>query len=137
VEVTTVTTHATAVYEGKSWDETPLSGEKGGVKVTRASVLNAFRGDIVGEGTLEYLMVYRENGTVAFIGLERVVGRIGDRSGTFVLQHDGTFESEAAIWTWTVVLGSGTGDLRGLRGAGGYNAGHAHPPTVTLDYDFE
>jgi hypothetical protein len=41
--------------------------------------------------------------------------------------------------TWFVVPGSGTGDLRGLRGTGGYTwdgqQGPAEP--YTLDYDLE
>jgi len=36
-----------------------------------------------------------------------------------------------------VVTGSGTGDLRGLRGKGGFAVGHQQPYPITLDYDFE
>jgi hypothetical protein len=132
-----VTTHATATYKGKTWDEKTLSEGEGGVKLTRASVTNSFGGDIEGEGTLEYLMFYRENGVVSFVGMERVVGRIGDRSGSFVLQHEGTYEAGAASGAWSVISGSGTADLGGLRGTGGYVAGHDETPVVTLDYDFE
>ena len=72
-----------------------------------------------------------------FVGLERIVGRLGDRSGSFVLQHSGTFEGGTAKATWFVVPGSGTGDLRGLRGEGGFASGHANSYLITLDYDFE
>jgi hypothetical protein len=37
-------------------------------------VTKSFSGDIEGEGTLEYLMAYREDGSASFVGLERVEG---------------------------------------------------------------
>ena len=82
-------------------------------------------------------MIHRDDGSASFVGLERVVGRVGDRSGSFVLQHTGTFEGGTAKTTWFVVPGSGTGDLRGLRGEGGFASAHAERYSVTLDYDFE
>ena len=56
----------------------------------------AFAGDLEGEGTVEWLMGYGDDGTAAFVGLERVVGKVGDRSGSFVLQHTGTFDGQIA-----------------------------------------
>jgi hypothetical protein len=44
-----------------------------------------------------------------------------------VLRLDGGFEGGAARTTWTVVEGSGTGDLAGLRGEGGYVAKQGEP----------
>jgi len=68
--------------------------------------------------------------------MERVVGRVGGRSGSFVLQHSGAFENGAAKGTLSVVPGSGTGDLRDLRGEGGYVAQEGQSKTpFTLDYD--
>jgi len=132
-----MTTHATGSFEVKSWDEKPYSEIDGGPKLTHASVTNAFHGDIEGEGALMYLMVYRDDSSTSYFGLERVVGRVGDRSGSFVLQHSGTYEGGAATTTWSVVPGSGTGDLRGLRGEGGYVARGGEKQTpFTLDYDF-
>ncbi len=128
---------ATATFQVKSWDEKPYDEIDEGPKLTRASVTKSFRGDIEGEGTLEYLMIHRDDGSASFVGLERVVGRVGDRSGSFVLQHSGTFEGGTAKATWFVVPGSGTGDLRGLRGEGGFASAHADDYAITLEYDFE
>ncbi len=128
---------ATATFQLKNWDEKPYSEINEGPKLTRASVTKSFRGDIEGEGTLEYLMIHRDDGSASFVGLERVVGRVGDRSGSFVLQHTGTFEGGTAKATWFVVPGSGTGDLRGLRGEGGFASAHAEHYPITLEYDFE
>ncbi len=133
-----MSTHATGTFEGKSWDEKPYAESDGGRKLVRASVTNVYHGDIEGEGTLEYLMFYPESGGVPFIGMELIVGRIGDRSGSLVLQHDGVYENGTAKATWSVVPGSGTGDLRGLRGQGGFVGEHGQPSAkFTLDYDFE
>lgn len=129
-------THATATFEVKSWDEKPYNEMEGGPKLTRARVAKSFEGDIEGEGTLEYLMIYRDDGSASFVGLERVVGSVGKRSGSFVLQHSGTFEGGTTKATWSVVPGSGTGDLRGLRGDGGFASAHAQRYPMTLDYDF-
>jgi hypothetical protein len=37
--------------------------------------------DIVAEATVEYLMMYRSDGTAAFVGLERIVGLLAGRAG--------------------------------------------------------
>ena len=81
--------------------------------------------------------MYRDDGSASFVGLERVVGSVGGRSGSFVFQHTGTFKGGVATVTLMVVPGSGTGDLHGLSGKGGFTVGHQGPYSITLDYDFE
>jgi hypothetical protein len=130
-----MTTHATGSFEGKGWEESAYDEGEGKPKLTHAGVTNAYKGDIEGEGVLEYLMVYLADGSVPFIGLERISGRLGGRTGSFVLQHSGTWENGTARATWAVVQGSGTGELSGLRGSGGYEAAH-DASSLTLDYDF-
>src|SRR5439155_18035076 len=85
-------THAKATFDIKSWDEKPYNEMNGMPKLTRASVIKSYQGDITGEGKLESLMMYRDDGSASFVGLERVVGSVGDRSGSFVLQGTGTFK---------------------------------------------
>src|SRR5215470_13385353 len=105
---------ANAHFTIKSWDEKPYSEGQGQPKLTRASVIKAFTGDIEGEGRVEYLMMYRSDGTATFVGLERIDGRIGGRTGSFVLQRSGVFEGGQAKESYTVIAGSATGDLQGL-----------------------
>ena len=137
-----MSTQAKGTFDLKSWDEQTWEGQssKGvpGAKLTHARVTNAFHGDIEGEGTAQMLMVYQDDGSASYVGLERVIGRVGSRSGSFVWQSHGIFEDGAAKTTWSVVPGSGTGDLAGLRGKGGYIAHHGeeHIP-FTFDYNFE
>jgi hypothetical protein len=133
-------THATGTFVGKSWDEKPYDQVNGLPKLTHVSSTNSFEGDVEGEGTLEYLIAYRDETSGSFTGLERVIGHIDGRSGSFVLQHSGTFDGRTAKGEWFVVPGSGTGDLHGLRGEGVYEwqgeDGDQHV-CYTLDYDFE
>jgi hypothetical protein len=48
--------------------------------------------------------------------LERVIGTLDGRTGTFALQHSGTMTNGVPRLTVTVVPGSGTGQLTGLSG---------------------
>ena len=126
---------ANARFAIKTWDEKPYGEGPDLPKLTRASVTKTFTGDIEGEGQVEYLMMYRSDGSAAFVGLERFVGRIGDRTGTFVLQRTGVFEGGQAKESYSVVQGSATGELRGLRGDGSSAVGHGTEHPFTLNYD--
>ena len=128
---------AKATFDIKSWDEKPYNEIEGSPKLTRASVAKSYQGDIEGEGKVEYLMMYRSAASASFTGLERVTGSIGGRSGSFVLQHTGAFEDGVAKVSLAVVQGSGTADLRGLKGEGEFSVGHQPPFAMTLDYQFE
>ena len=128
---------ANARFTITSWNETPYSEGPDQPKLTRASVIKTFSGDIVGEGHVEYLMMYRGDGSATCVGLERVSGRIGDKRGSFVLQRVGAFEGGQAKETYFVVPGSGTGDLRGLRGDGSSALGHATEYPFALNYELE
>ena len=80
---------AKAQFAIKAWDEKAYSEGQDQPRLTRASVSKAFTGDIEGEGHVEYLMMYRGDGTATFVGLERISGHLGTRTGSFVLQRTG------------------------------------------------
>jgi hypothetical protein len=128
---------ANARFAIKTWDEKPYGEGQDLPRLARASVTKTLTGDIEGEGQVEYLMMYRSDGSATFVGLERVVGRIGGRTGTFVLQRIGVFESGQAKEAYAVVPGSGTGELRGLRGEGSSAVGHGTEHPFTLNYELE
>ncbi len=115
---------ANARFTIKSWDEKPYSEGEDLPKLTRAAVAKTFAGDITGDGHVEYLMMYRSDGSATFVGLERIVGQVAGKTGSFVLQRTGVFENGMAKESYFVVPGSGTGDLRGLRGEGTSAVGH-------------
>jgi hypothetical protein len=119
----------------QSWDEKPYSEGDDLPKLARATVIKAFTGELEGEGQVEYLLMYRSDGSATFVGLERVVGRIGGKDGTFVLQRTGVFESGRAKEAYMVVPGSGTGELHGLRGDGKSDVGHGMEHPFELYYE--
>ena len=133
----TAKVRATGLINVKTYVPKPYDEPVDGPKLVRIGVTETFTGDIAGEGTAEFLQVVRPDGSASFVGVERVVGTVGDRSGTFVLQDQGTLEGKTVSGTWFVVPGSGTGGLRTLRGEGGFTAELGQHAKVTLDYWFE
>jgi Protein of unknown function (DUF3224) len=132
-----MSTQATGTFKIDSWDEQPYVETDEGGKLTRASVKQTFGGEIEGEGAVEWLMCYRPDQTADFVGHQRMVGRIGDRSGTVVLESTGAFDGKEAKGPLTIVRGSGTGELAGIVGQGELSAPMGGEPSVSLDYDFE
>jgi hypothetical protein len=137
-----MSTPAKATFQVKGWDEKTWDGKVArdikGAKTTRASVKVMYKGDIEGEGQREYLMIYRDDETGNAIGLEQIVGKVGGRSGSFVIQSDGTFVGHSTKGTWFIVPGSGTGELKGLTGNGEMNLdGQKEDWPVTFEYRFE
>lgn len=104
-----------AAFEIAGWDEKPFDEWEGG-KLTRASVSTRYSGGIEGGSVLEYLMSYGPDGSVTYVGMERVNGTAGGRQGGLVLRHIGTFTGGAAKSELTVVGGSG--EFEGAAGAG-------------------
>jgi hypothetical protein len=119
----------------QSWDEKPYSEGQGMPKLTRAAVTKTFTGEIAGEGHVEYLMMYRSDGSASFVGLERIVGQVAGKAGSFVLQRTGAFENGVAKESYSVIPGSGTGELQNLRGEGRSAVGHGSEHPLTLNYE--
>ena len=122
----TTTGKATGSFTIKSWDEQPFAEVEGAPRLTQARVTTTYAGDLDGEGTSTLVMAY-DGADASYAGYERVVGSLGGRSGSFVLRLAGGFEQGAARTDWTVVEGSGTGELAGLQGKGGYVAKQGEP----------
>jgi hypothetical protein len=69
--------------------------------------------------------------------MQRFRGKLGGRQGTFVLQGTEIVRNGKVRATWFVVPGSGTGDLSGLRGEGGFEGDFGKGSHGMLDYWFE
>ena len=132
-----MSTHAQAKFEVQSWDESTYEELDGDAKLTRASVGQGFTGDLEGDGSVEWLMCYREDKTADFVGLQRFVGRLGGRSGSFVMQTRGSFDGTQAKGSLAVGERSGTEELAGITGSGAFAAPLGSTASVELDYDFE
>jgi Protein of unknown function (DUF3224) len=124
---------AIASFEITTWDEQPYD-DQDGIRLSRARVVKAFRGEIEGESTAELLMAVAGEDSAAYVGVERVTGRVSGRSGSFVYLHTATAAAGSQSASWPVVAGSGTGELVGISGQARIDnlpdSGHV----LTLDY---
>lgn len=128
---------ATGRFEITSWDEDEYDPAAQSTRLARATVSQTFSGDVEGEGSVIYLMAYASESWAQFVGQQRISGTIDGRTGTFVLHLSGTYDGEKAEAEWSVVPGSATEELSGLRGTGSFSAPLGGTATFELDYEFE
>lgn len=116
------------------WDETEIHHIEDERKFVQASITKSYQGDLEGEAQLEYLMIYTSDTSAQVLGFERIIGRIMDRSGSFILQHLGEYDRDQVKIGLSVVKGSGTGELAGLEGSGLFEAGHAEEYPISFKF---
>lgn len=83
----------------------------------RMSLDKHYHGDLEAASKGEMLTAMTgTQGSAGYVAIEKVVGTLGARRGTFVLQHFATMTRGAPKLEIIVVPDSGTGDLVGLSG---------------------
>lgn len=128
---------ATGTFTVDNWEEEAFD-ERAGAKLSRAHLTKTFHGDIEGTSTTDILMaVPPVAGSAAYVGFERLVGRLHGREGSVVFHHSAIASDDAPAAPWTVVRDSGTGELTGLRGVGQLTVGADGGHSFTLDYELE
>ncbi|MCA9952788.1 MAG: DUF3224 domain-containing protein [Anaerolineales bacterium] len=109
-------THASGTFEVKL---IPLTqdDEFEDDNLGRMTIDKQFFGDLeaISKGQMLSAMTAVE-GSASYVALERVSGTLHGRSGSFVLQHNGTMTRGAGQLSVTVVPDSATGELAGLTG---------------------
>jgi len=128
-----VSTRATGTFTIDSWDAQPYD-ERDGAKLFRTRVTKTFQGEFEGRSTAELRMARAEHDS-AYVGFERIEGRLHGRAGTFVLHHTASSSRGARSASWRIVPDSGTGELLGVRGEAVIGDGPDGGHTFTLDYD--
>lgn len=87
----------------------------------RMTIDKVFSGDLEATSKGEMLTGSTEStGSMAYVAIERVTGKLAGRSGSFVLMHNATMtkgNADSGALSITVVPGSGTGELKGLSGS--------------------
>lgn len=101
------------------------------------SLQETFTGDIEGRSQVRALQARRDDGSATMVSMQRFDGTLGGRQGSFVLQGSEVIEDGRIRATWFVVPGSGTGELAGLRGEGGFEGDFGKGSDATLNYWFE
>jgi len=84
--------------------------------VTTAEASLTYSGDPEGTSTVLYLITYRPDEAAPVLAVERFVGSVGGREGSFVMTSTGTQSPGEVHGHAEVVAGLGTGDLATLRG---------------------
>lgn len=128
--------HAKAEITVQSSHAEPFD-ESGGPKLMEVHIRETFSGDIEGESTVRALQTLHPDKSASLVSLQRVTGTLGGRRGSFVLQGSETIADGAIRASWSVVPGSGTGELEGLRGEGGFEGRFGEGSRGVLDYWFE
>jgi hypothetical protein len=128
--------HAEARIEVRSsgaeaYDRTP------GPALMEVRIRETFSGDIEGEPTVRALQAEGDDKSANMVSLQRFCGTLDGRRGAFVLQGAETVADGAVKGTWSVVPGSGTDELSGLRGEGGFEGRFGEGSRGSLDYWFE
>jgi len=123
----------TGKLEVTSWHEDDLeslSADEG--RTTSAKIGYALTGDVVGTASGDVAMHYLPDGTASVVGLLRVVGSIGEKSGGIVFQSVGGYDGTTATGDLTTVPGAGSGDFSATAGTGRTSA-----TSETASYQFE
>jgi len=89
-----------------------------GASIGRVSIKKQFSGDLRASSTVEMIGArsVQVKGSAGYVAIERVVGSLHGKTGSFVLQHSGTMTRGKGELHVSVVPDSGTGELKGLAG---------------------
>jgi len=111
------------------WDEKDFSVLPDEMKITKADIEYTITGDIEGTATVQYVMFYSKHNksdphdsSAKYVGLIQFSGKVSGKSGTFVLEDNGTFKSGCANSKIKIINNSGTADLNKIQGKGWYSA---------------
>lgn len=135
--ITPARNRVTAVITVKKYEASAYEEPAEGPVLSRIHVEESLTGDIAGDGLAQFLQAAGADDWATFVGFERVAGVLAGRRGTFLLQVSGVVESGAVSGDLSVVPGSGTGELTGLRGEGGFRANYGADAPAWMDYWFE
>jgi hypothetical protein len=113
-----MTMHASGTFDVKLTPQTPQTPEdKSDSTLGRWSIDKQFHGDLEATSKGEMLAASTTvKGSAGYVAIEQVSGKLGGRSGSFVLQHSGTLNRGVPQLAVSVVPDSGTGQLAGLTG---------------------
>lgn len=117
VETHRMIQHATGRFDVKITPQQPDSEAARIANLGRMAIEKHFHGDLEATSNGEMLAAQTEvKGSAGFVAMERVVGVLRGRIGSFILQHIGTMNRGAPEMSVMVVPDSGTGELKAITG---------------------
>lgn len=109
--------HAKGTFDVKITPQKPDNPQEEKAGLGRMSIDKQFHGDLEAQSDGEMLSFMTQvKGSAGYVAIERVVGKLNGRSGSFVLQHNATMTQGAPYLNIGVIPDSGTGDLAGISG---------------------
>lgn len=127
----------TNTFTVQNWNERVVSGDENGPRFAHAHLTCAYTGVIEGTSRCDYLLYYGAEGYPGdgqtAPGLERIEGSVDGRKGSFVIRHEVAYSAQGVRGSFTVIPGSGTGELAGLTGSGTIS-GTGGTMNYTFDY---
>lgn len=112
--------------------EAPKS-EVDGVATGRMTIEKTFQGTLSATSRGEMLTAMTPvKGSAGYVAVEQITGHLGEKEGSFVLQHFGIMNRGEDHLTLEVVPDSGTGQLKGISGEMIIRVADGHH-----SYDFE
>jgi hypothetical protein len=128
-------TRATGSFDILSGGEDGYEERDGGAKLSHAWGQQMFSGDIIGDCNIHWLISYSADKTAHMVGLQRIKGSVGGRTGSFVIEATADHNGKSSHGTWSIVAGSGSGDLEGISGMGSFEAPGGPKVSYVLDYE--
>ena len=132
-----MTAHAQGELRITSWQETRTETLADGGRFVQVRIEEEFSGDISGVSWWDDLLYYRSDETAAFVTAGQISGELQGRKGSFIVTTTGTFDGETVRSQLTIVPRSGTGELRGISGAGAMTTRLGQPGNYSLDYTLD
>jgi hypothetical protein len=126
---------AISPFELDSFEEQPPYLQDQGVRYSHVQVKKTFSGDLEGRGEVQMLSVRAEPGGAGYVAVERIVGTLHGRLGSFALLHIGTMQGNTPWARWPLVPGSGGGHLAGISGEARIEIDAEGAHTLYLDYE--
>jgi len=89
----------------------------GDSSVARMALVKVFSGEMNGTGNGQ-MLAYRSavSGSAGYVAMEKVQGTMNGRTGSFILQHNGTMNRGEPLLTIKIVPDSGAEQLTGISG---------------------
>jgi hypothetical protein len=124
------------------WDEVTSQEINLTQRITRTDVTFKVEGDLTGVALVNWNMYYnhfneddRQSSLASYLGLIRFEGNIRGRSGSFVMEDEGTFINGSAESILTIVEFSGLDELMNISGTGKF-VSNSEASYIELDYHF-
>ena len=105
-----------AAFNITGWE--PLNEENDEIAdIARARIRKEFSGEMTGTSVANAILFQTPAQSGGYAAIERIACKIGDREGTFVVQHSGIRDTDGSGPAYgDVVPGSGTGDFEAVKG---------------------